>query len=76
MPPWVPYSAQDSWKISADDIDVADYYGVTVANGQLGILSSPEPMKCDKVILGGVYDIYGRGRVNNFVHGIKMLDLR
>lgn len=67
--------AQDAWKIIVDDINPDDYYGVTVANGQLGLLSSPEPLKIGKVILGGLYDIYGRGRVNNFVPGIGMLDL-
>ncbi|MBQ9073032.1 MAG: glycoside hydrolase family 65 protein, partial [Muribaculaceae bacterium] len=51
------------------------YYGATVANGQLGLVSSPEPLKVGRVVLGGVYDIYGRGRVDNFVHGINMLDI-
>lgn len=67
--------AQDAWKISVDNIEPAEYYGVTVANGQLGVLSSPEPMHTQRVILGGLYDIYGRGRVSNFVHAVKMLDI-
>ena len=33
----------DAWKISADKIDPSNYYGITVANGMIGIVSSPEP---------------------------------
>ncbi len=67
--------AQDAWKITANDIEPSDYYGITVANGQLGLLSSPDPLRTKRAILGGLYDIYGRGRVNNFVHAVKMLDI-
>ena len=67
--------AQDAWEITVNDINPSDYYGITVANGQLGLLSSPEPLRTKRAILGGLYDIYGRGRVNNFVHAVKMLDL-
>lgn len=67
--------AQDIWKIEVDNVAKVDYYGVTVANGQLGLVSSPDPLKVKRVVLGGVYDIYGKGRVNNFVHGINMLDV-
>jgi hypothetical protein len=35
----------DTWKISADKIDPNNYYGITVANGMIGIVSSPEPLK-------------------------------
>ncbi|MDE5662210.1 MAG: glycoside hydrolase family 65 protein, partial [Muribaculaceae bacterium] len=65
---------QDAWKISVDSVQASGYYGITVANGQLGLLSSPEPLQAQRTILGGLYDIYGRGRVNNFVHAVKMLD--
>ena len=67
--------AQDPWKISVTDIEPTEYYGVTVANGQMGLLSSPEPLHTSRAILGGLYDIYGRGRVSNFVHAVKMLDV-
>jgi len=36
----------DSWKIVADKIDPNNYYGETVANGVIGIVSSADPMKC------------------------------
>lgn len=59
--------AQDPWKITAVKIDPANYYGITVANGVIGVISSPEPFKVKDVVLAGAYDLYGRGRVSNFL---------
>jgi protein-glucosylgalactosylhydroxylysine glucosidase len=56
--------AQDPWKITATSIDPSNYYGITVANGMIGIVSSPEPFKVKEVVLAGAYDLYGRGRVS------------
>lgn len=60
-------SAQDTWKIKADNIDPKNYYGVTLANGVVGIVSSPEPLKVKDVVLNGAYDYYQRGRVSNIL---------
>lgn len=68
-------SGQDPWKISADRIDPSNYYGVTVANGMIGIVSSPEPFKTRNVVMAGVYDLYGRGRVSNFLRSFNLLDM-
>ena len=57
----------DTWKIVADKIDPSNYYGETVANGVIGIVSSAEPLKCKTVVLNGAYDQYGRGMVSNFL---------
>src|SRR6478736_2741544 len=59
--------AQDGWTIEANKIDPNHYYGVTVANGMIGLVSSPEPMKVRDVVLNGVYDYYQRGRVSNIL---------
>lgn len=67
--------AQDAWKITAGQIEPEHYYGVTVANGMVGMVSAPEPLKLSQVVLGEVYDVYGRGRVKNFLHGINMMDV-
>lgn len=67
--------AQDSWKISATSIDPKNYYGITVANGQLGIVSSPEAFKVKDVVLAGAYDLYGRGRVSNFLKSFNLLNM-
>src|SRR6478735_9286496 len=67
------------WTITAKDIDPNNYYGVTVANGMIGLVSSPEPMKVKDVVLNGVYDYYQRGRVSNilktFNHVNMILDV-
>jgi protein-glucosylgalactosylhydroxylysine glucosidase len=67
--------SQDAWKIKADKIDPANYYGVTVANGMIGIVSSPEPFKVKDVVLAGAYDLYGRGRVSNFLRSFNLLNM-
>jgi protein-glucosylgalactosylhydroxylysine glucosidase len=66
---------QDEWKITADNINPANYYGVTVANGMIGIVSSPEPFKVKDVVLAGAYDLYGRGRVSNFLRSFNLLNM-
>jgi kojibiose hydrolase len=67
--------AQDAWKIKADKIDPTNYYGVTVANGMIGVVSSPEPFKVKDVVLAGAYDLYGRGRVSNFLKSFNLLNM-
>ena len=66
--------AQDPWVIKAGKIDPANYYGITVANGMIGIVSSPEPFKVKNVVLAGAYDLYGRGRVSNFLNSFNLLN--
>ena len=67
--------AQNPWVISADQSEFGRYYGVTVANGMIGIVSSPEPLKVKEVVLAGVYDVYNRGRVSNFLPNYNLLNL-
>lgn len=64
----------DPFIIKADKIDPSNYYGVTVANGMIGIVSSPEPFKVKDVVLAGAYDLYGRGRVSNFLKSFNLLN--
>lgn len=61
-----PALPQD-WIITSSNINPSNYYGVTVANGMIGIVSSPQPMKVKDVVLNGVYDYYQRGRVSNIL---------
>ena len=71
-----PLAAQpDPWRITADRVDPSNYYGATVANGMLGIVSSPEPFKVKSVVLAGAYDQYGRGRVSNFLNSFNLLNM-
>ncbi len=66
----------DAWKISANQINPSAYYGITVANGMIGIVSSPEPFKIKDVVLAGAYDLYGRGRVSNFLRSFNLLNMQ
>lgn len=63
------------WLITADAIDPANYYGITVANGMIGLVSSPEPMKVKDVVLNGAYDNYLRGRVSNILKGFNFVNM-
>jgi trehalose/maltose hydrolase-like predicted phosphorylase len=65
----------DPWKIVADKIDPSNYYGETVANGMIGIVSSAEPLKCKTVVLNGAYDQYGRGMVSNFLESFNLVNM-
>ncbi len=68
--------AQDPWIIKAEQIDPANYYGITVGNGMIGMVSSPEPLKLKEVILAGLYDSYGTGRTNRILPVFNMLDMK
>ncbi|HPH91054.1 MAG TPA: glycoside hydrolase family 65 protein [Ferruginibacter sp.] len=72
---FITADAQDPWKITAPKIDPSNYYGITVANGQIGIVSSPEVFKVKDVVLAGAYDLYGRGRVSNFLKSFNLLNM-
>lgn len=60
-------SPSGGWTIRASQIDPTNYYGVTVANGMIGIVSAAEPLKVKDVVLNGTFDTYGRGRVSNIL---------
>ena len=68
LPPLFCLSQQDSgWYVEATGFNPANYYGVTVANGMIGIVSSPDPLRVKDVVMNGVYDYYQRGRVSNIL---------
>ena len=69
-------STIDPWVITAESPDPSNYYGVTVANGMIGIVSSPQPFQVKDVVLAGAYDLYGRGRVSNFLKSFNLLNMR
>ncbi|GAB3985669.1 hypothetical protein GCM10028807_01420 [Spirosoma daeguense] len=65
----------DPWKITANKIDPANYYGITVGNGMIGVVSAPEPFRVKNVVLAGAFDLYGRGRVSNFLNSFNLLNM-
>jgi trehalose/maltose hydrolase-like predicted phosphorylase len=72
-------SAQDlsnsPWHIQARQIDPSRYFGITVANGMIGLVSSPDPMRVQDVVLNGAYDYYQRGRVSNILKTFNHLNM-
>lgn len=70
----VPGFAQ--WQIEGTVSDPAGYYGITVANGMIGLVSSAEPMKVKDVVLNGVYDYYQRGRVSNILKTFNHVNMK
>lgn len=63
------------WHIPAKNIDPNNYYGITVGNGMVGIVSSPQAMHVQDVVLNGVYDNYQRGRVSNILKTFNHVNL-
>lgn len=67
--------AQAEWQIEARNINPQNYFGVTVANGMIGLVSSPQPMRVNDVVLNGVYDYYQRGRVSNILKTFNHINM-
>lgn len=67
--------SKSGWHIHASEIDPNNYYGVTVANGMVGLVSSPQPMQVKDVVLNGVYDNYQRGRVSNILKTFSHMNM-
>jgi protein-glucosylgalactosylhydroxylysine glucosidase len=68
-------TAQDAWTVVATDAGQSEYFGVTVANGMIGLVSSAEPMKVQDVVLNGAYDYYQRGRVSNILKTFNHINM-
>lgn len=68
---------QEEWTLRADPVMYGDYdyAGVTVANGMIGIVSSPHPFQVKDVIMAGAFDVNGRGRVSNFIKSFNVLNM-
>jgi protein-glucosylgalactosylhydroxylysine glucosidase len=65
----------NEWLIPAKNINPNQYFGVTVANGMIGIVSSPEPLRVKDVVLNGAFDTYGRGRVANIMKTFEFANM-
>lgn len=63
------------WSVTADKIAPANYHGITVANGMIGLVSASEPLTVKEVVLNGAYDTYGRGRVDNILKGFNFMNM-
>src|SRR5579863_1203785 len=74
-PPPANNQTSDTWTVHADSIDPAHYFGVTVANGMIGLVSSADPFRAKDIVLNGAFDLYGRGRVSNILKTFNFINL-
>src|SRR5918993_5621017 len=76
LPPLICVSQQEpTWSVEATKFNPGNYFGVTVSNGMIGIVSSPEPLRVKDVVLNGVYDYYQRGRVSNILKTFNHINM-
>ena len=68
--------SKSTWQVTADRSKGHLEHGVTVANGMIGLVSDAKPFQIKDVILNGVYDLYGRGRVSNILKAFNQFDFR
>lgn len=62
------------WTITAT-LPCADYYGATVANGNIGITSSAEPLRNTRMLLANTFDRSHPNDVIRLQEGYNLLDM-
>lgn len=63
----------DEWHLQATSRE--NYFGVAMANGQIGIVTDDTPLKTKEIILNGVYDGSPENGISRIVRGIEFLNL-
>ncbi|MFV8335385.1 glycosyl hydrolase family 95 catalytic domain-containing protein [Flavobacterium sp. RSP29] len=63
----------DEWHLRANSRE--NYFGVAMANGQIGIVTDDTPLKTKEIILNGVYDGSPENGISRIVRGIEFLNL-
>jgi protein-glucosylgalactosylhydroxylysine glucosidase len=66
-------SKSDEWHLYANSRE--NYYGVAMANGQIGIVTDDTPLKTKEIILNGVYEASPENGISRIVRGIEFLNL-
>lgn len=72
-----PYARADTdvWSVDSGAVDPAHYFGETLANGMIGILSAPAPFGVGQILLNGAYEPRERGGVDSLMESLNFLDL-
>ena len=63
----------DEWHLVANSRE--NYFGVAMANGQIGIVTDDVPLKTKEIILNGVYEGSPENGISRIVRGIEFLNL-
>lgn len=69
----VAWAQNDGWTISTQD--TANYTGIVVANGRIGLLPSARPLEVEHVILNNVYDKESPLGVSQVLRGMNFGDM-
>lgn len=69
----VAQTNSDEWHLTANSRQ--NYFGVAMANGQIGIVTNDEPLKTKEIILNGVYQPSPENGISKIVRGIEFLNL-
>lgn len=63
----------DEWNLVATSRE--NYFGATMGNGQIGIVTDDTPLKTKEIILNGVYEASPENGISRIVRGIEFLNL-
>ncbi len=65
----------DAWRLESGEIDPGHYFGETVANGMIGIVSAPVPFRTAQTLINGAYETLWPGYVSCIVSSFNFMDL-
>ena len=68
------FCQSNEWQLFANSRE--NYFGVTMANGQIGIVTNDTPLTTKEIILNGVYEASPENGISRIVRGIEFLNLR
>lgn len=63
----------EAWNITTTENK--EYTGIAIANGRIGMLTSPDPFQIQHVVLNNVYDVDPELKVSQIVHGMNFGNL-
>ncbi len=63
------FGQNDGWNITITD--TAEYTGIVVANGQIGMRTTYKPLELEHIVLNNVYDIDPVLKVSQVLHGMN-----
>ncbi|MEY2692638.1 MAG: hypothetical protein RIT03_1028 [Bacteroidota bacterium] len=66
-------AVSDEWRLSASSRE--NYFGVSMANGKIGIVTDATPFATKEIILNGVYQPSPENGISRVVRGIEFLNL-
>lgn len=70
---FIGQTKSDEWHLVANSRE--NYFGVAMANGQIGIVTDDTPLKTKEIILNGVYEGSPENGISRIVRGIEFLNL-